>query len=385
MKYIDKILIISWGTYPDQNGSSMIVHNLANALGADKVVVVGEFTPILKEWDKVHYTLYHINTNFLKIKKGIKYHKWLSFIICFIKINRILKLNNCSKIISVFPDDFFLLLSYAISKYNKKELYTWFHNTYLENRTGIFKLVAKIFQPMIFRHSKIVFTMSEGLTEYYRYTYPGVPFETLVHPFCISPTTNFKCNNDKKEIFKFAFTGSLNESCREAAVRICKIISEKNNCKLVVFGQNNIQGFISSGIDKTKIEGYSFLKQDDFLKRLSDCDFMILAHGFKGALSEIEYKTIFPTRTIPLLFSGKPILAHASKESFIAKWLIKNKCAEVIYSDDVKEIDAKIDAFIISNTDHANYVINAQKMAIDFDSKKVSKTLINLLNFKSFV
>ena len=59
----NKILIISWGVYPDHNGSGVIVHNLAKAFGEERVVVVGETPPNMKEWDTLNYPLFHINTN----------------------------------------------------------------------------------------------------------------------------------------------------------------------------------------------------------------------------------------------------------------------------------------------------------------------------------
>lgn len=65
----------------------------------------------------------------------------------------------------------------------------------------------------------------------------------------------------------------------------------------------------------------------------------MLTHGFSGGYGTIEYKTIFPTRTIPFLLSGKPIFAHSPKGSFLNDFILENNCAELV---DIAATDAII-------------------------------------------
>lgn len=378
---VDKLLIISWGVYPDQNGSGIIVHNLAKALGEKRVVVVGETPPNLKEWDNLNYPLFHINTNLLRIQKGIKYHKWMSFFNSFLKINKIIKDHKCTKIIAVFPDEYFLWLSYFLAKLHKNELYPWFHNTYVENRIGMFKILGKIMQPLIFEYSTKVFCMSDGLTQYYKDHYKRINFFTLRHAFVLSPSENKINEASINRPFTFAYTGSLNESCRDASIRICKVISMKGNCKLVVFGKRNLNDLIKIGIPSESMQGFGFLEKEVFDYQLKMCDFMILAHGFRGALSDVEYNTIFPTRTVPLLYSGKPIIAHASATSFLGTWLKQNNCGYLISSEDHGEISSAIDVLIYDVELQKKLVSNAKKMSLLFDSSIVSSELLTLINY----
>lgn len=377
---VDKLLIISWGVYPDQNGSGVIVHNLAKALGEKRVVVVGETPPNLKEWDNLNYPLFHINTNLLRIQKGIKYHKWMSFFNSFFKINKILKDHKCTKIIAVFPDEYFLWLSYFLAKLHKKELYPWFHNTYVENRIGMFKVLGKIIQPFILKYSTKVFCMSDGLTQYYKDHYKRINFFTLRHAFVLSPSENKIKEAPINRPFTFAYTGSLNESCRDASIRICRVISKKEHCKLIVFGKRNAEELIMAGISSDALQVYGFLHQDEYDRTLQSCDFMILAHGFRGSLSEVEYQTIFPTRTVPLLYSGKPIIAHVHPSSFLSTWLTDHSCAFVISTDKDEEISIEIDNFVSNPMNHKDLVFNAQKISNIFESKIIAKNLLELVN-----
>lgn len=376
----DKILLISWGVYPDQNGSSVIIHNLARTL-TNKIVVVGELPETIKPWDVINYPLIHIETNILNLKRGIKYHKWLSFFRSFRRINQIIKQHNCTKIIAVFPDEYFLSLSYILAKFNGIQLYPWLHNTYVENRSGLFKLLAEFLQPKVFKYSTKIFCMSDGLTQYYANKYNDAKFNTLRHPFDINISEIEIAKTNSNGPFTFAYTGSLNESCRDASIRICKAISMKANCKLIVFGQRNLNDLINAGIPSEYMQSFGFLEKEVFDQQLKMCDFMILAHGFRGTLSDVEYDTIFPTRTVPLLYCGKPIVAHASATSFLGIWIKQNNCGYLISSEDQDKISSAIDVLIYDIELQKTLVSNAKKMSLLFDSNIVSNELLTLINY----
>ena len=48
-----------------------------------------------------------------------------------------------------------------------------------------------------------------------------------------------------------------------------------------------------------------------------------------------EFRTIFPTKTIEYLISGRPILAHSPADAFLTKFLVENDCALVVDRPDV--------------------------------------------------
>jgi hypothetical protein len=375
---------MSWGVYPDTNGSSIIVHNLANSLGRDKVIVMGESMCNEVNYDKLNYQLIHLRTNMLPFKRGIKYHKWLSFFYNFYKANKILKEHNCIRIIAVFPDEYFLCLSFILAKFNKIQLYPWFHNTYVENRQGIFKVFGNIIQPYIFKYATKMFCISDGLTQYFKDTYRNRNFYTVRHAFVISSPVrqSNELNSDRK--LTFAYSGSMNDSCRDAVIRICKILSIKENCKLIIFGKRNAEELISAGIDSNRIQSFDFLNQIDFENKLGSCDFMILAHGFRGALSDVEYQTIFPTRTVPLLYGGRPIIAHVHHTAYLSTWLKENNCAFVVESENELDISNEIDE-IIRNVDQQEMKVkNAVRLSYLFESKTVADELLRLINYRNF-
>lgn len=372
-----KILIISWGVFPLQQAMSVLVHNLAKELGHDSVVVVGEKSNVAANWDSVPYPLYYIDAEIFGISKGKEYLKWLLLFPTVNRIKEIVEAHNCTSILCPYPDDFYLAVSYLVTKETKLPFYPWFHNTYLENRNGIKKLVAKILQPKVFKNAKLIFTISDGLTEYYRKNYKGYHFITLVHGFSIPKLSFEDFDIDKSEKVRFAYTGSFNESCRDAAVRLCKAIVLESNYELHVFGKAAALNLIEHGVPNTNMVVYDFLVEEEFRNKLKFCHIMVLPHGFTGSWDAIEFETIFPTRTIPLLTSNRPILLHSPENAFLTRFFKTNECGYIVSTKDSIEIYKAIKLIINDNFSRNRIIKNALKLSQMFDVKMVKHKLID--------
>lgn len=378
-----KILIISWGVFPLQQAMSVLVHNLAKELGHDSVVVVGEKSNVAANWDSVPYPLYYIDAEIFGISKGKEYLKWLLLFPTVNRIKEIVEAHNCTSILCPFPDEFYLAVSYLVTKETKLPFYPWFHNTYLENRNGIKKLIAKFLQPKVFEKAEVIFTISDGLTEYYASTYKSYEFCTLVHGFNI-PKQIFKdFSIDISEKIRFAYTGSFNESCKDAAVRLCKAIVSDCKYELHVFGRSAALNLAQNGIPVESMVIYDFLSEFEFFEKLQFCHIMLLPHGFNGAWSQIEFDTIFPTRTIPLLFSNRPILLYSPENVFLTNFFKVNRCGFVESSRDEERILNTIREIITDEFKRNEVIFNALKISQKFDVRLVKQQLFEMLEIKS--
>ena len=60
--------------------------------------------------------------------------------------------------------------------------------------------------------------------------------------------------------------------------------------------------------------------------RLREADVVLLPHSFEYAeAARDEFRTIFPTKTIEYLISGRPMLAHAPADAFLTQFLQANE------------------------------------------------------------
>ena len=62
------------------------------------------------------------------------------------------------------------------------------------------------------------------------------------------------------------------------------------------------------------------ISRDEVLARLGQADVLFLPHGLTGSWAAEEYRTIFPTKTIEYLISGRPILAHTPPDRFLTRF-----------------------------------------------------------------
>lgn len=354
-----KLMIVSWTLYPWTSGSSIIVNNIASQFGKEELVLFGEKEPIrsAKDWPKDFPNLYHTDPN-LRIKnRGQRHLRWFKFNTLVKEICRVAKQEKVSKILCIFPDDFYLYAAYRASKKLNIPLYTWFHNTYLDNYSGYRKQFAKWFQPKVFQYAKKTFVMSDGMLDYYKKQYPDNKFETLVHGFPL-PEVNFQAFQINKDKVRFVFTGSLNSSCEDATIRLMSTILKNPRYEVHVYTGNPIENFTRHGLDGKNFFYHGFIQLNDLYEKLSEYDIMLLPHGFDGDRTDIEFKTIFPTRTIPLLTSNRPILAHSPKGVFLTRFLEENECAAIVDTKDTKAIELAIEK-IIDDKEWRNALVKA--------------------------
>jgi glycosyltransferase involved in cell wall biosynthesis len=218
--------------------------------------------------------------------------------------------------------------------------------------------------------------MSEGMTDLYRERYPLLSCSALVHSF----------NEDLPEPcpppppaapLRFVLSGNINASCADASTRLAAAVSSVNGTLTILSGSPKAHlqrlGMMRAGVR------HETVSRDLLLHRLREADIVLLAHGFTGGLSEEEYQTIFPTKTIEYLICGRPILAHAPAECYLTRFLREHECALIIDKADQDAIVAAI-RYLSENAElRASLVRNAVRAARQFHAPRVAASLRSVL------
>jgi glycosyltransferase involved in cell wall biosynthesis len=219
--------------------------------------------------------------------------------------------------------------------------------------------------------------MSAGMAELYHERYPGVACSPLVHSFneeipeCHVPPP-------PKSPVRFALSGNINGSCTEAVVRVCDAIAKIDSMLTILSGTDK-RYLAELGILRPGVRCET-VSRDVLLARLAEADVVLLAHGFTGTLSDEEYRTIFPTRTIEYLLCGRPILAHTPSNCYLTKFLREHRCA-LIVSD--PSVEALLDAVRSLREDadlRLQLVRNALATADMFRASRVAAALRSVLD-----
>ena len=368
-----KILLVSWGLAPLLTGSAVIVENLADQFREDEMVLAGE-RPAAWDGTVRPPTLprtYHVSREWTWPRRGrrfVHWVRWLTLPIVVWRLRGIIRCEQCAVVLAVFPNEFYLAAAYLAALLTGAAFYPYYHNTYLENRRGVSRLFASRLQARTFT-AKVVFVMSAGMQRFLAPRYPGVKFVPLVHTF----TEKFDGHAAAVSVetpVRIAFLGNLNESNRDALLRCVAMIRDRGDCELTIYTGTALWAFAKSGIDGPKVR-ISQVPYDRVVEALRQHDILLLPHGFEGGLSDVEYATIFPTRTISYLVAGRPILAHSPPHAFLTEWLRENDCAEIVDEKSSQRLSLALDKLIGSPLRRTELVQNALLAARQFRPAEV--------------
>ena len=338
----DKILLLSKSVPPETSGSAIIVQNLAKEFSRETMVLAGEWAyrkPAIiwkEEWPQIVYVI----KGWPETRRGARWWRRLQFPLLLLRCLRLVRRFQCTAVVVVFPKEEFLLAGYLTAVLSGAKLYPYFHNTYVEQCKGLGLYFARWLQGRVFSKAQHVFVMSEGMVELYRERYPDLRCSALPHSFH-EEIPELTPMPEIRSPVRFLICGNINRSCYDATVRLCDAISQVNDASLTLL--TGTPGIHLKQMDILR-DGFccKTVSRDEVISCLKEADIVLLPHGFSGASSPEEYRTIFPTRTIEYLICNRPILAHVAPDCYLARFLREHECALVV---DKPSIPALLEAF----------------------------------------
>lgn len=377
-----KLLMVSWSTLPNPGGSSVIMENLARNFGPDELVVLGSKTLIGQQppergpdMPKFQYFF----TELYLFGRGYRYFRWFRkwrFRPLVEKIKSIILEEQIDYVIGVYPNDFYCLAACRAAKAVGIPFSAYFHNTFADN-VAITDPKAETVQREIFDHAEYVFVMSKGMQAFYEEQYPDIQVKPLVHTFNAFPAPERYTGipGTGKKQYKLVAIGNFNESNLEATVRFARAIKEDPRFSLSLYTHVPKVLLQQRGLDPDLYEHRGFITPAAVHQALQEFDICVLTHGFTGSYGEVEYRTIFPTRTIPLLLSGKPIIAHSPPGSFLNEFIQENRCAELVGQPKSTAILESLDR-MVKDKNYQQELTQAARMASEqFYGRKVVENL----------
>lgn len=339
------------------------------------MVVAGEqpYAGPASGWSQDWPSIYYLTKGWPITRRGRRWHRTLTFPVLLWRCLRLARIYRFKRLLVVFPNEEFLLAGFLVAIWTGAKLYPYFHNTYVENRKGLSLHFARWLQGRVFSKAIRVFVWNEGLAELYRQRYPGLKCSVLVGAVN-EPIPGFSPPPEPRSPLQLIISGNIWDVCLDATQRVCDAVSQVRDSSLTFL----------TGMPRVFLEGMGLLKNgtrhesvpnEAVLSRLKEADILILPHGFTGSLSVEEYRTIFPTRTIEYLFSGRPILAHAPPDCYITRFLKEHRCALVVDEPNVSALIEAIDRLRSNAKLRSELVANAICAAAKFHAPRVAATL----------
>lgn len=371
-----KVILVSRSAPPEPSGSGIIVGNLAQQFGPDEMVLAGE-QPIDRppaEWDDRWAELVYIGRPLARGTRGRVTHRRLQIPLLTTRIIQLIRKHRASTVVGVFPSEEYLAASYLAARMTGTPLVGYFHNTYVESRSGGARLAwAKRIQSAVFNYATHIFVMSDGMLQLYQRNYPGLSCSALTHSFNgeIPP---FHPAPPIGDTLKIALLGNIGEHCLDATVRVCNAVKQRPNTEFRLI----------SGTARHIIAGYNLLTDpaqhrtvpyEEVRGELQWADVVALPHGFTGGYTAEEYDTIFPTRTLDYLLCGRPILAHSPAGCFLNQFLQAHQCAHLVDQRDTEAVRKALDRLSADAELRETLVKNALATAERFHASNVAAVL----------
>jgi len=370
-----KILLISWTLPPEPTGSAVIVGNLAKQFSADEMVVAGErpYRRPSVSWRDNWPRLMYIASALPPTWRGARWWRRLQLPLMLWRSMSLVRKYQCSVVVVVFPNEEFLLVGYLTALWTGAPLFAYFHNTYVENRRGLSFRFARWLQARVFSRARHVFVMSKAMVGLYRERYPELSCSALVHSFN-EDVPEFASPPEPRSPLRLTICGNINESCRDATLRICDALSRTEDVSLTLL----------SGTSRTDLQQLGLLRngtrhetvsRDEVVRRLGEADIVVLPHGLTGKCSAVEYRTMFPTKTIEYLICGRPILAHTPPDSYLTRFLKEHNCALVVDQPSVQKLVEAVERLRTEPQLRSSLIRGALRAAETFHAPRVAMSL----------
>lgn len=374
-----RVLLFSRSLPPAPTGSAVIVGNLARAFCRDEMVLAGETAEdrMPDSWSPTGPEMVPVRCLWLPSGRGKREVRLLWVPWMAARLTRLIRERNCTDVLAVYPDEAYFWAAMLASRRTGCRFYPYFHNTYLESRRRWGLRLAQWLQPRIFRAARHVFVMSEGMLELYRSRYPEVTrCSALVHSFAeeVPPFAEPVHFNNRT----FVLSGNINPSCRDAARRMAEAVGQVPDARLHFYTGQSRADLEGLGVWNS-VASCSRLNRRELLQALARAELLLLPHGFTGGYSRIECETIFPTKTIEYLISGRPILAHSPPGVFLTRFLKQHDCALVVEEAKPQAVGEGIRRLLNDAALRARLVRNALETARMFHISRVAAHLREVL------
>lgn len=400
---LKKFLIISSYAPPAISGAPLMMYNLLRYFPEDSFAVLTSHFGIdrrVKEkgkWLKSKY--YYFDSPSLTVASQtradllsrIKYFLgkiWLFrflgqlFFLLYLPLSivskgkKIIRQENIELLLGYSDYGTALFSTYLLHKLTKKPFFLHFYDLYYGNKLPlVYRTFAYFLEPKLFESASKVFVTNEALQEYYQKKYKREIFvisnSILIEKSEPEPFLNHS------ELYKIVFTGTIYWPQIEAVKNLIRAVDELQNPKiqLYLYTPHDKAYLKSRGIFESKKIVFAAGSPSEMPEIQKSADILFVPLSFRTKYP-LLINTSSPGKTYEYLVSGRPILIHASKESYIAKYAKKHNFALVVDEENIEKLKEAITELITNRNLVKRLTTNAWQIALNnHDATKTSKLL----------
>lgn len=355
----NKIFFLTIAYPPNPTAASVVHTHLLNQFDHEQFVILKGWFPGARKVEvpkeKVSFPVY-ISFEFISSKlhriAAIIQKSTIPLLLFFYYLKYKPKL-----FIIAYPDLYWLDICTSFAVKRNIPFIPYLHDTVVE---GVYnpkkKALAQKVQDRIFKHSKYIAVMSEGMRTLYKKKY-GIETTSWEHIYEEKPK-EYKA----PEFNRIHWSGDVYEINYQSVNRVSKAIAGLGLDFTISNGKSREQ-LSALGLDTSIFEKVFYQERKDYLRHLDQSKLVLLGLNYPDEckVHVDELSTIFSTKTPEYMASNAIIVYNGPKEFFLAQFLIKNSCGIVIDSKDEGEIRKQIEHIINNYESYVYLTTNAKK------------------------
>lgn len=152
--------------------------------------------------------------------------------------------------------------------------------------------------------------------------------------------------------FRLAFTGSVEPSQLLGLEDVASAVEQLNATGMAIVLKLFVTDYYLERIKDrlSKFKSVEFIPHpnaEDLPRVLRDSDVLVIAYGFDERTKQY-YRYSFPTKTVPYMLSGTPILAYGPREIEPIDYVVRNDWGQSVFERDIDKLRMAI-AELVTN------------------------------------
>lgn len=357
---------------PHSSGSSVLMKNLLSYFNPTSFTVATINTNSSKQIDTNPEIVPVSIVDSLRFSSRLNYY-WedLQIPIATKRLISIVKANKTRLIVAVHPTYALLDISARAAHYTDLPWIAYLHDTIVEALAHHPKLrAAQRVQERVFREASSILVMSQGMSDLFRVKY-NLEVSPLVHSYP-EPIRDLPAAD--RTLHQAFWGGAVYDINGRSMGRISRALA-KVGLLLMLSGHNSEKTLMSYGVTGDHIRHGFQGNRPEYLKLLTRQDILLLALDWddESTIHVDELSTIFPTKAIEYLASGRPILVHCPESYFLARFFREKNCGMVVTERSVEALETALQQLLNGVPEVDVMIKNALKTSHQFALEQVAQ------------
>jgi glycosyltransferase involved in cell wall biosynthesis len=260
-------------------------------------------------------------------------------------MQRALKKLNADVVFASFPYDVYTAAAFVAARRLGLPFYIHMHDLWIENTppNSATAQFAEKWEPITLKESTRVFCMTEAMQEYYEKKY-GVRTDLLPHSvsdqdYLKAPTDVLPAQLAKPTAL---FVGAVSPQMNLDALKVLAEASEllPQEYELLYCTPVKLADLNRLGIHSSRLRA-QYVSRAEVQRLQSEAHVLVAPLSHKNCAIH-EVRTVFSTKLLEYLISGRPVIVFAPEASYHAKSARKNGWGYVVSQDSPAELAAAI-------------------------------------------